>query len=217
MRRILLFVMALALAASCRKDEVRPEDIALQAAKVYYDQLLRGDYDAYVDGTLHGDSVPPAYRRQLVLNMQMFRGAPAEGAQGHRVRDAPKGRGRQHAELRQRLPYRRIRRQRAGGDCRAHGGEGRRVVSQMNVSEAEIGCTNHCNLCVFVKNKIPLSKKVRKSLDIRKKIINFVLSLCNGRDVRVACRPLPYGEKPPADDRRTLGTETLKHTLLIYC
>lgn len=68
----MFFAMALALAASCRKDEVRPEDIALQAAKVYYDQLLRGDYDAYVDGTLHGDSVPPAYRRQLVLNMQMF-------------------------------------------------------------------------------------------------------------------------------------------------
>ncbi len=60
------------LAASCRKEEVKPEDVALQAAKAYYDQLLQGDYAAYVDGTLKGDSVPPAYRRQLTLNMQMY-------------------------------------------------------------------------------------------------------------------------------------------------
>ena len=60
------------LAASCSKEEVKPEDVALQAAKAYYDQLLQGDYAAYVDGTLKGDSVPPAYRRQLTLNMQMY-------------------------------------------------------------------------------------------------------------------------------------------------
>ena len=60
------------LAASCRKEEVKPEDVALQAAKAYYDQLLQGDYAAYVDGTLKGDSVPPAYRHQLTLNMQMY-------------------------------------------------------------------------------------------------------------------------------------------------
>lgn len=72
MKRILIFVFGTVLLASCKKEEVKPEDIALQAAKIYYDQLLAGDYDSFVDGTLKGDSVPPAYRQQLVLNMQMF-------------------------------------------------------------------------------------------------------------------------------------------------
>lgn len=57
---------------SCSKEEVKTEDIALQAAKTYYDQLLHGDIDSYVEGTLHGDSIPEAYRQQLVLNMKMF-------------------------------------------------------------------------------------------------------------------------------------------------
>lgn len=69
---LLLLVLSFVFVTSCRKDDMKPEDIALQAAKVYYDRLLGGEYDAYVDGTLHGDSVPLAYRRQLVLNMQMF-------------------------------------------------------------------------------------------------------------------------------------------------
>lgn len=64
--------MAFMLLVSCGDNSMKPEEIALQAAKVYYDRLLQGDYDAYVDGTLHGDSVPSAYRQQMVLNMQMF-------------------------------------------------------------------------------------------------------------------------------------------------
>lgn len=52
--------------------EVKPEELALQAAKAYYEQLIHGDYEAYVEGTLHGDSIPQAMRQQLVLNMQMF-------------------------------------------------------------------------------------------------------------------------------------------------
>ena len=72
MKRILIFVFGAVLLASCKKEEVKPEDIALQAAKVYYDQLIAGDYDSFVEGTLKGDSVPPAYKQQLVLNMQMF-------------------------------------------------------------------------------------------------------------------------------------------------
>ena len=72
MRRLLICALAAMLLASCGKEEVKPEDIALQAAKAYYDQLLAGDYNAFVEGSLKGDSVPPAYKRQLVLNMQMF-------------------------------------------------------------------------------------------------------------------------------------------------
>lgn len=71
-RTICTLLSCLALAAACKKEEIRPEEIALQAAKAYYEQLLHSEYEAYVDGTLKGDSVSPAYRQQLVLNMQMY-------------------------------------------------------------------------------------------------------------------------------------------------
>lgn len=64
--------LLLILCFSCSKEAPKPEDVALNAAKAYYDQLLHGDYDAFVDGSLHGDSVSGTYRRQLVLNAKMF-------------------------------------------------------------------------------------------------------------------------------------------------
>lgn len=72
MRTLIALLFVLMAAVACKNDEPKPEEVALQAAKVYYDQLLHGDYDAYVEGTLKGDSVPPAYRQQLLLNMQMY-------------------------------------------------------------------------------------------------------------------------------------------------
>lgn len=48
--------------------------MALQAAKVYYDQLLHGDYAAFVDGMNMNDTVVPAYREQLITNMKMYLG-----------------------------------------------------------------------------------------------------------------------------------------------
>lgn len=53
-------------------EEVKQEDIALQAAKVYYEQLLQGDYNAFVEGSIQGDSLPAAYKSQLLLNAQMY-------------------------------------------------------------------------------------------------------------------------------------------------
>ena len=46
--------------------------MALQAAKVYYDQLLHGDYAAFVDGMNMNDTVVPAYREQLITNMMRW-------------------------------------------------------------------------------------------------------------------------------------------------
>ncbi len=73
MRKVILaLTLCTLLTASCKKEEIKPEDVALQAAKAYYDQLLQGDYDAYLEGMLKGDSVAPDYRSQLKLNMQMY-------------------------------------------------------------------------------------------------------------------------------------------------
>lgn len=54
------------------KNEPKAEDVAMNAAKVYYDQLLQGDYAAFVAGTDGFDSIPEFYREQLEMNMKMF-------------------------------------------------------------------------------------------------------------------------------------------------
>ena len=51
---------------------MKQEDVALQTAKAYYDQLVNGDYATFVDGTLQNDSIPEDYKAQLILNMQMY-------------------------------------------------------------------------------------------------------------------------------------------------
>lgn len=71
----LIYIIALFLSFSflaCTSEEPKPEELALQAAKAYYDQLINGDYDSYVEGSLQGDTISPVYRQQLVLNMQMY-------------------------------------------------------------------------------------------------------------------------------------------------
>lgn len=72
-RNIFLSLCALLSLAACSDDGPHPEDVALQAAKAYYDQLLHGDYDSFVEGTLHGDTlVPSDFRSQLLLNARQF-------------------------------------------------------------------------------------------------------------------------------------------------
>ena len=54
--------------------KVDPADVAAQVAKQYYDYLLEGKYEAFVDGKYRPDSIPGSYRDQLVMNMKMFMG-----------------------------------------------------------------------------------------------------------------------------------------------
>ncbi|MBR5697288.1 MAG: hypothetical protein IKX44_01520 [Prevotella sp.] len=56
----------------CAKPD--PADVAAQAAKQYYDYLLKGKYEAFVDGKYRADSIPGSYRDQLIMNMKMFVG-----------------------------------------------------------------------------------------------------------------------------------------------
>ena len=57
---------------SCSKEEVKQEDLALQTAKAYFDQLIAGDTNAFLEGTLKGDTLPEDYKSQLALNIRMF-------------------------------------------------------------------------------------------------------------------------------------------------
>ena len=47
-----------------------PEEQAAAAAKEYYDQLLRGDEEAFLNGKAGADSLPDDYRRELLAVYQ---------------------------------------------------------------------------------------------------------------------------------------------------
>ena len=63
------FFVALGLVCCSEKD---PSEVAGKTAKQYYDYLLEGKYDAWVDGHYYSDSVSNEYREQLIVNAKMF-------------------------------------------------------------------------------------------------------------------------------------------------
>ena len=73
------FVALLAVACSSGPD---PGEVAAQAAKEYYTQLLAGKDEHYVDGFYRPDSIPASYRRQLIDNAKMFVGQQKDERRG---------------------------------------------------------------------------------------------------------------------------------------
>lgn len=54
-------------------SEVSQEQRAMTTAQKYYEQLVAGDYNSFVEGSLMGqDSVPESYKSQMLLNARMF-------------------------------------------------------------------------------------------------------------------------------------------------
>ena len=75
--RSLLFACTCAffiVACSGKDNASMAGELAGQAAKAYYDQLLHGDYDSFVAGRYQPDSIPASFREQLVANAKMFLG-----------------------------------------------------------------------------------------------------------------------------------------------
>ena len=70
----LVFTIGVTLFSSCslgsKKDD--PGLLAASTAKGYYDLLLEGKYEEYVNGLYKPDTIPNEYRRQLVANAKMF-------------------------------------------------------------------------------------------------------------------------------------------------
>ena len=74
MKNLLLLMLGFcALCSSCSRKP-NPEDVAAQAAKAYYDLLIEGKYEQFVDGRYVPDSIPASYREQLIANAKMFMG-----------------------------------------------------------------------------------------------------------------------------------------------
>ena len=69
---LLLVLPCLLLACSKKKDEIDHGRLAGQAAKHYYEQLLKGKYDAFLSGENRVEKLPDSYRKQLLINFRQF-------------------------------------------------------------------------------------------------------------------------------------------------
>ena len=75
MKRImfpLLFVLSFLFMACGKKKEVDQGELAGHAAKLYYEQLLKGQYEAFLGGENRSEKLPDSYRKQLLANLRQF-------------------------------------------------------------------------------------------------------------------------------------------------
>ena len=82
MKQILYFIILAAAFSACSSRH--PEEQAAKAAKQYYDLLLRGKYEAFVDARQDSQDASAEYRSQLVDNMRMFAAQMEKEHQGMR-------------------------------------------------------------------------------------------------------------------------------------
>ena len=70
---VCLIVLAAMLLIACGgKSDDNPSEMVGRTAKLYYDNLLHGRYDVFVDGFYRHDSIPGSYRSQLIDNARMY-------------------------------------------------------------------------------------------------------------------------------------------------
>lgn len=67
-----LLLLVLVVLVGCRPKADDQVELAANAAKLYYDYLLEGKYDCFVDGMNQPDSIPDSYRRNLISSTRMF-------------------------------------------------------------------------------------------------------------------------------------------------
>lgn len=74
MKKLLFFIILLGVLgfSSCKKESPDPGYYAGIAAKGYYDLLLEGKYQDYVDGFNMPNKISEGYRSQLLVNAQML-------------------------------------------------------------------------------------------------------------------------------------------------
>lgn len=74
MKKLLFFLNIFVVLVACSR--LSPEEEALQAAgqaaKTSYEHLFSGRYEQFLDGRVGADSLPDAYRSQLIASYKQF-------------------------------------------------------------------------------------------------------------------------------------------------
>lgn len=70
MKHILVVVLVLLAVFACSSPT--PEEMASLAAKGYYEHMLRGEYNEFLEGKAGSDSLPDNYREQLIAGYKQF-------------------------------------------------------------------------------------------------------------------------------------------------
>ena len=73
MRTSGFLLMAILLLCGCSQQDQSSEEQAGIAAKEYYDRLLAGDIDAFLNGKADIDSVPADYRSQMYAACEQYK------------------------------------------------------------------------------------------------------------------------------------------------
>ena len=82
MKKILTLIVALLALAACKQEGPDPAEVAGQAARTYYEYLVKGNCEAYVDGFYQPDSLPASYRSQLIDAARMLVAQQQDERQG---------------------------------------------------------------------------------------------------------------------------------------
>ena len=86
MRHIIYLITTLCclVLASCgnKASNVSPDEMTSRAAKLYYENLLHGKCEAYIDGFYRPDSIPESYREQLIVSAKQYVGQMKKDHQG---------------------------------------------------------------------------------------------------------------------------------------
>ena len=69
---ILIAVALLLAACGEKKKNVDQGKLAAKAAKHYYEQLLKGDYEVFLNNENRTNNLPDNYRKQLLLNLKQI-------------------------------------------------------------------------------------------------------------------------------------------------
>ena len=76
----LIGLMGLICLMGCK--EASREEKAMEAAQEYYAALIQGDYQSFLDGRAHMDSIPDSFREQLLVSYKQFVRQQEEAHQG---------------------------------------------------------------------------------------------------------------------------------------
>ena len=79
-----LFFVLCPLFFSTQCAEISPEEQAALAAKGYYQHLVAGEYEKFLQGKDGSDSLPEAYREQLLTGYKQFMAQQEREHQGIR-------------------------------------------------------------------------------------------------------------------------------------